>query len=69
MILLSRPEPGRAADLGLQVRICSRPAMRSLYNNYETWFAPLFLGDDAHTEAPEQYAARLRPRFAGAGAA
>ncbi len=63
MAFLSAAAPGRAEDLALQVRICSRPAMRASYSNYETWFAPLFLGDDAHTEAPEGYAARLRPRF------
>jgi len=63
LAFLSSPEPGRAGDLALQVRICTRPAMKSLYVNYETWFAPLFLGDDAHTEPPEQLAKRLRARF------
>jgi UDPglucose--hexose-1-phosphate uridylyltransferase len=63
LAFLSCPEPGGGGDLELQVRLCSRPAMKSLYTNYETWFAPLFLGDDAHTEPPERYAARLRPRF------
>jgi len=63
MAFFSAPTPGRSEDLTLQARICARPAMRSLYSNYETWFAPLFLGDDAHTEAREVYAARLRARF------
>jgi len=63
LAFLSAPEPGRARDLALQVRIASRPSLRSLYNNYETWFAPLFLGDDAHTETPEALASRLRGRF------
>lgn len=50
------PEPSHT----LQVRLCARPAFRAAYSNYDTWFAPLFTGDDAHTEAPESYAARLR---------
>ncbi len=60
---LSSPEPGRGRDHSLQVRICSRPALRPLYSNYDTWFTPKFLGDDVHTEAPEAYAARLRARW------
>lgn len=58
----SSPDP---ADAGwaLHVKICARPAFRPLYTNYETWFTPLFLGDDVHTEAPETYAARLRARW------
>ncbi len=52
--------PGPDEAWALQVRICSRPAVRPLYYNYDTWFAPLFLGDDVHTETPEQTAAALR---------
>jgi len=44
----------------LQVRICSRPAFKNLYANYDTWFAPKFIGDEAHTTAPEEYAKHLR---------
>lgn len=52
-----------AAGWALHVKVCSRPAFRSLYANYDTWFAPKFVGDEVHTEAPEGYAARLRARF------
>jgi hypothetical protein len=31
--------------------------------NYDTWFAPMFVGDEVHTEAPERYAERLRARW------
>jgi galactose-1-phosphate uridylyltransferase len=56
--------PERAAPgWALHVKVCSRPAFRAEYVNYDTWFAPLFLGDDVHTEAPEAYAGRLRARF------
>jgi galactose-1-phosphate uridylyltransferase len=56
----SSPSPGAGGAWALHVRICSRPAFRSLYSNFDTWFAPKFLGDEVHTEAPEAYAARLR---------
>jgi len=59
----SSPQPGGEADFSLQVRICSRPAFRPLYSNYDTWFTPKFLGDDVHTQAPEQYAGALRQRW------
>ncbi len=59
----SAPSPGREREWALHVRICSRPAFQAMYANYETWFGPLFAGDDVHTEAPEAYAARLRARF------
>lgn len=61
LAFLSSPRSG--ADWALHVRLCARPALRTLYSNYDTWFAPKFLGDEAHTEAPEGYAARLRARF------
>ena len=32
--------------------------------NYDTWFTPKFVGDDVHTQAPEEYAALLRDRWA-----
>jgi UDPglucose--hexose-1-phosphate uridylyltransferase len=60
-VFLSSPEPG--SGWALHVKICSRPAFRSLYSNYDTWFTPKFLGDDVHLEAPEAYAARLRRRW------
>jgi galactose-1-phosphate uridylyltransferase len=59
----SAPAGGREADWALHVKICARPALKALYANYDSWFGPLFAGDDAHTEAPEAYAERLRGRF------
>jgi galactose-1-phosphate uridylyltransferase len=61
--LQSAPLPGREGDWALHVKICARPALKAVYANYDSWFGPLFAGDDAHTEAPEAYAARLRERF------
>jgi galactose-1-phosphate uridylyltransferase len=60
----SSPEAGSAAHFALQVKICSRPPFRSMYANYDTWFTPKFIGDDVHTQAPEEYAALLRDRWA-----
>ncbi|HEU4384275.1 MAG TPA: hypothetical protein VFR85_12360 [Anaeromyxobacteraceae bacterium] len=60
MAFLSSPHPGRQGEFWLQVRLCSRPAFRALYANYDTWFGPKLAGDEAHTEAPEAWAARLR---------
>jgi galactose-1-phosphate uridylyltransferase len=60
---LSSPVPGRGGEFALQVRACSRPPPRPLYVNYETWFGPMFAGDEVHTEAPEAYAAKLRQRW------
>jgi galactose-1-phosphate uridylyltransferase len=60
---LSSPEPGRGGEFALQVRACTRPPLKNLYVNYETWFGPMYGGDDVHTEAPETYAARLRQRW------
>jgi len=59
LAFLSSPEHG-SLDHALQVRLCARPAFRAGAANYDTWFGPLLAGDDAHTEAPEAYAARLR---------
>jgi len=60
---LSSPEPGDADRLALQLRVCARPAPKALYANYDTWFTPLFLGEDVQLEPPEAYAARLRERW------
>ncbi len=60
---LSLPEAGGGDRFALHVRICARPAFRSLYANYDTWFTPKFVGDEVHTEAPERYAAQLRSRW------
>jgi galactose-1-phosphate uridylyltransferase len=62
LAFFSSPEPGEASH-ALHVRACARPAFRATYSNYDTWFGPLFGGDDAHTEAPEAHAARLRARW------
>jgi galactose-1-phosphate uridylyltransferase len=61
--LQSAPTLDREGDWALHVKICARPALKAVYANYDSWFGPLFAGDDAHTEAPEAYAARLRERF------
>jgi UDPglucose--hexose-1-phosphate uridylyltransferase len=58
----SSPDPD-VKGWALHVKVCSRPAFKSLYANYDTWFGPKFAGDEVHTEAPEAYAARLRARF------
>jgi UDPglucose--hexose-1-phosphate uridylyltransferase len=63
LAFLSSPTPGRGGEYALQVRACSRPPLKNLYVNYETWFGPMYAGDDVHTEAPEAYAARLRERW------
>ncbi len=62
LAFLSCPDPGRAG-WALHVKICSRPAFKAMYANYDTWFAPKLAGDEAHTEAPERYAERLRARW------
>lgn len=56
----SSAEEGKGRHFALHVRICSRPAFKPLYANYDTWFTPIFIGDEAHTETPEQYAGKLR---------
>jgi galactose-1-phosphate uridylyltransferase len=63
MAVLSSPLPGRGGEFALQVRLCTRPALKPVYVNYETWFGPMFAGDEVHTEAPESYAAKLRARW------
>ena len=59
----SSPAPRADDGWALHVKICSRPALRALYANYDTWFGPKFLGDEVHVEAPEAYAERLRARW------
>ncbi len=59
----STPDDGAARSFALHVKLCSRPAFKSLYANYDTWFAPKFIGDEVHTEAPESYAEKLRARW------
>jgi UDPglucose--hexose-1-phosphate uridylyltransferase len=63
LAFLSSPAPARGGDFDLQVRLCARPALKPLYANYDSWFGPLLAGDDAHLEAPESYAARIRAHF------
>lgn len=63
LAFLSSPREGDGGHHALQVRIGSRPAFRPLYANFDTWFAPLFAGDDAHTEPPERTAAEIRARW------
>ncbi len=63
LVFYSSPAPVADGSWALHVKICSRPAFRSLYSNYDTWFTPKFLGDEVHVEAPEAYAERLRARW------
>lgn len=62
LAFLSSPEPAVPSH-ALQVRLCARPAFKASWFNYDTWFSPMFAGDDAHTEAPEEHATRLRARW------
>lgn len=62
----SSPEPGRGRDFAVQVKICSRPPFRSMYSNYDTWFTPKLVGDDVHTQAPEEYAELMRKQWSRA---
>jgi galactose-1-phosphate uridylyltransferase len=59
----SSPRNGAAPGFALHVKVCSRPAFRAQIVNYDTWFTPMFLGDEVHTEAPESTAERLRAAF------
>lgn len=63
LAFFSAPDNDFRDSFWLQVRICSRPAFKNLYSNYDTWFAPLFVGDEVHTTAPEEYAMHLRERW------
>jgi UDPglucose--hexose-1-phosphate uridylyltransferase len=59
----SSPEEGSGRHFALHVKVCSRPPFKALYSNYETWFTPKFMGDDVHTQAPEEVAQLLRQRW------
>jgi galactose-1-phosphate uridylyltransferase len=59
----SSPEPGREKDFAVHVKLCSRPPFRSMYSNYDTWFTPKLVGDDVHTQAPEEYAELIRKQW------
>jgi galactose-1-phosphate uridylyltransferase len=59
----SSPEPGSGRHFALHVKLCSRPPFRSMYSNYDTWFTPKLIGDDAHTQPPEQYADLIRQQW------
>lgn len=63
LAFFSAPDAKIEKFFSLQVRICSRPAFRSLYSNYDTWFAPKFVGDEVHTDAPENYAKEIKKVF------
>jgi UDPglucose--hexose-1-phosphate uridylyltransferase len=63
----SSPEPGRGKDFAVHVKLCSRPPFRPMYSNYDTWFTPKLVGDDVHTQAPEEYAGLIRQQWSGAG--
>jgi galactose-1-phosphate uridylyltransferase len=63
LAFLSSPWTDRGRDWALHVKVCARPAFKAVYASYDTWFSPMFAGDEVHTEAPEAYAARLRERF------
>ena len=63
LVFYSSPAPVADDAWALHVKVCSRPAFRPLYANYDTWFTPKFLGDEVHVEAPEAYAERLRARW------
>lgn len=63
LAFLSSAVPDPAEGFALHVKVCSRPAFKPLFANYDTWFGPMFAGDEVHTEPPEATAERLRPRF------
>jgi galactose-1-phosphate uridylyltransferase len=56
----SSPRAGSGPFFSLHVRICARPPFRNLYANFDSWFGPKLVGDEAHTEPPERYAEQLR---------
>ncbi|HEY6911081.1 MAG TPA: hypothetical protein VI356_17010 [Myxococcales bacterium] len=59
--LLSSPEA--APHFALHVKVCSRPPFKPMYSNYDTWFTPKFMGDDVHTQTPEELAGLVRQRW------
>ena len=60
---LSSPSTADQSHFALHVKLCSRPPFRSMYSNYDTWFTPKLIGDDVHTQAPEQYASLIRAQW------
>lgn len=63
--LFSSPDAGNGRFFSLHLRICARPPFKSLYANYDSWFGPKLVGDEAHTEPPERYAEQLRSVWSG----
>lgn len=63
--LFSSPDAGSGRFFSLHLRICARPPFKSLYSNYDSWFGPKLVGDEAHTEPPERYAEQLRSAWSG----
>lgn len=61
--LLSSPDIGVGDYFSAQIRLCARPAFKSLYSNFDTWFDPMFVGDDVHTQSPEEYGNNLKKYF------
>ncbi len=61
--LLSSPDDHVNRYFSLQIRLCARPAFKSLFSNYDTWFNPMFVGEDVHTQSPEEYGLRLKTYF------
>ncbi len=61
--LLSSPKTEDKEYYSLQIRLCARPAFKSLYSNFDTWFVPMFAGEDVHTLSPEEYALKLKKYF------
>lgn len=61
--LLSSPVKDVGDYFSVQVRLCARPALKALYSNFDTWFDPMFVGDDVHTQSPEEYGDKLKKYF------
>lgn len=61
--LFSSPEADSSRHFALHVRVCSRPPFKPMYSNYDTWFTPKFMGEDVHTQAPEELAKLVRERW------
>ena len=59
----SSPEADSGRHFALHVKLCSRPPFKPMYSNYDTWFTPKLLGDDVHTQAPEEVAQLVRQRW------
>lgn len=61
--LLSSPDAESGRHFALHVKVCSRPPFKPMYSNYDTWFTPKLIGDDVHTQAPEELAQLARRRW------